>query len=489
LDDDGWPEVLFDDPELPSSLGDPEDTDVRNPVPVDVWVPAANEVAGAVSEPAAVPPGSSRSIGGRRASRVELAVVAVMVIVLGSIIAFTWSSSGGDDGLAVATGIPLEERGSSEALIPPPPDDNLFDDLLAIQQLVDAGDLDAARNGLSNLDERDGVFFNSDESALYDSLVTAVARAADQGAAIEDLRTGFAYGSVKALRRGVAGLSGVPAVQIADIDGLAADLARARQVLRLHSEMWDAQKAGDYPAAIEHAGRFGELLPGYSGAADVRAEAATALQAQAEALIADHRYADAVAVLESLRRAWPGHSSSAARIAWCEEQINLARQEESVIALALARGRSGDPESGLAALAEMTPGPRFREDYDRARSALEARLAEMDADQPTIEIATAVELGFKKNETVIVPLRVADDYRVERVVVHARNEADDGFLEIPLEMDSEGLYIFTIAPELHGNKNVYFFVVAKDRSGHIGRFASQDDPQLVTRKKWFKKLL
>ncbi len=340
---------------------------------------------------------------------------------------------------------------------------------------------------MSNLDERDGVFFNSDESALYDSLVTAVARAADQGAAIEDLRTGFAYGSVKALRRGVAGLSGVPAVQIADIDGLAADLARLARCSACTAEMWDAQKAGDYPAAIEHAGRFGELLPGYSGAADVRAEAATALQAQAEALIADHRYADAVAVLESLRRAWPGHSSSAARIAWCEEQINLARQEESVIALALARGRSGDPESGLAALAEMTPGPRFREDYDRARSALEARLAEMDADQPTIEIATAVELGFKKNETVIVPLRVADDYRVERVVVHARNEADDGFLQIPLEMDSEGLYIFTIAPELHGNKNVYFFVVAKDRSGHIGRFASQDDPQLVTRKKWFKK--
>ena len=42
LDEDGWPEVLFDDPELPASLDEqPKDTDVRNPIPVDVWVPDA----------------------------------------------------------------------------------------------------------------------------------------------------------------------------------------------------------------------------------------------------------------------------------------------------------------------------------------------------------------------------------------------------------------------------------------------------------------
>lgn len=160
-----------------------------------------------------------------------------------------------------------------------------------------------------------------------------------------------------------------------------------------------------------------------------------------------------------------------------------------MIEAALARGEAGDPESGLAALAEMKPGPGLQGAHDRARSALEARLAEMDAGEPTIQIAGTVELGFKKNETIVVPLKVEDDYRVEKVIVHARNESDDDYLQIPLQADAEGIYNFTIGPELHGNKNVYFFVVAKDASGHTGRFGSRDDPQTVTRKRWFKKLL
>jgi hypothetical protein len=126
-------------------------------------------------------------------------------------------------------------------------------------------------------------------------------------------------------------------------------------------------------------------------------------------------------------------------------------------------------------------------EVDRARSVLEARFAELDAGEPVIEIATAMELGFKKNATVIVPLRVTDDYGIERVVVHARNDADDGYLQIPLEAAGDGFYHFVVTPELHGNKNVRFFVVARDSSGHIGRFGSQDEPHTVVRKRWFKK--
>jgi hypothetical protein len=98
-----------------------------------------------------------------------------------------------------------------------------------------------------------------------------------------------------------------------------------------------------------------------------------------------------------------------------------------------------------------------------------------------------MELGFKKNATVIVPLRVRDDYRVERVVVHARNKGDDGFLQIPLAAGDDGLYHFSVTPELHGNKDVSFYVVAGDRSGHEGRLGSAEMPLTIERKKWFKK--
>ena len=489
LDEDGWPEVLFDDPELPASLDDAsqdEDTDVRNPIPVDVWVPDA--VGAGDGGPAAVAPELQKpTAGGRRVSRVEVAVVSGVVIILGSIIAFTWPSIGDDEGLIAASAVQLEARENAETLVPPPPDDNLFDDLLAIQVLVDAGDLDGASNALNALDDGEGFSFSSDESALYDSLVMAVAEASGRGEAIEDLRTGIGYGSVKMIRRGVAGLSGMPRDEISEIDGLSQDLRLGRQVLGLHADMWEAHKNGDSLRAIGKADLLQELLPRYAGAPELKDQSAAALESRAEALIAKNDFSSAVSVLESLRQVWPEREGTAARLAWCDEQIDLARREESLIATALAKGDAGDPEAGLVILDRMNPDPRLQGEVDRARSVLEARVVEMDAGAPVIEIATAVELGFKKNQTVIVPLRVTDDYHVERVVVHARNEDDDGYLQIPLEPAGDGLYNFVVAPELHGNKSVTFFVVARDSSGHLGRFGSQDEPHTIIRKKWFKR--
>ena len=42
-------------------------------------------------------------------------------------------------------------------------------------------------------------------------------------------------------------------------------------------------------------------------------------------------------------------------------------------------------------------------------------------------------------------------------------------------------------PSCTATRASHFFVVARDPSGHVGRFGSQDEPQTVTRKKWFKK--
>jgi hypothetical protein len=489
-DVDGWPEVLFDDPVLPASLDETEDTDVRNPVPEDVWVPTSNGGVAIDEGPRAVRPEAEKTgSGGRRVSRTEVALVAAVVVVLVGIIAFTWPTGGDDDALAVAASVSEARPGSSESLIPPPPDDNLFDDLLAIQRLVDAGDLEAAREALDRFDSRDGLALGSDESALYDSLVTAVAQAADRGAALDDLRTGLDYGSIKMIRRGAAGLNGLSRTEIDEIRGLAGDLERARLVLRLHSEMWEASSDGDHLGAITAATDLERQLPGYSGASEVREQSAEEIEGRAGAFADSEEYESAIAVLQSLERVWPDRAGLAANLARYQEQVDLARREGSRIAAAVAMGEAGDPERGLASLAEMTPDSRLQDEYDRARSSLEAQLAEMDADAPTIEIATAIELAFKKNATITVPFKVTDDYRVERVVVHARNEADDGFLQIPLQIGDDGLYHFTVTPEIHGNRNVEFFVVARDHSGHIGRFAAQDSPQTITRKKWFKKLL
>jgi serine/threonine protein kinase len=483
-DEDGWPEVLFDDPELPASLDETEDTDVRNPIPEDVWVPEVDTVVHEV--PKAKPVGITDDAA-RRVSRTELALVAAVVVVLVAIVTFTWPTGGDESSFQVAGAAVIPASEPPETLVPPPEDDNLFDDLLGIQQLVDGGDLDGARSALDDLGDRVGRSMSSDEGALYDSLVSAVAQASDRDSAIDDLRTGLSYGSIKMLRRGAAGLSGLSRDEIAEIRGLGSDLEHARRALRLHAEMWDASRDGDHLAVISAAAELERALPGYSGAPEAREESAAVLEARAEVLAADHKYGDAIAVLEGLDRVWPGRQGVTGRIAWCREQIDLTRRGESVIADALARGDQGDPERGLEILDSMAPDPRMQDDVDRARVALQNRLAELDAGEPIIEYATAMELAFKKNATLTVPLRISDDYRVEKVVVHARNESDDGYLQIPLVKSDDGMFHFTVDPQLHGNKDVAFYVVARDHSGHVGSLGSRDEPEVIMRKKWFKK--
>jgi hypothetical protein len=366
-------------------------------------------------------------------------------------------------------------------------DDNQFDDLLAVQRMVDAGDLEEARAALSLIDEREGLSFSSDEEALYQSLVLAVARAADRGSAIEDLRGGLSHGSIKMLRRGVAGVSALPKAEIDEIDGLADDLERGSTAVRLHGAMWQAHREGDHLGAIRHAFRLERVLPQYTGSDDIRGQAAAELEARAEGYIVAHEYPNAAAVLESLLKVWPDREGASKRLTWCRVQIEETQQAESIIAGALAKGGQGDPEAGLAMLAEVTPEPQLLADIDAARARLEAQISELDAGAPEIEIFTNQPLVFKKNRAFSVPLRVTDDYRVEKVVVHARNESDDGYLQIPLSPVGEGLYNFIITPDLHGNQDVYFFVVARDHSGNIGRLGGQDDPRKVERKRWFRK--
>ena len=484
-DDHGWPEILFDDPELPTSLGADdglEDTDITNPVPEDVWVPPAAAEA-PHPEPITAP-----SAGGRRVPRWELALVSAVVIILGSIIAFTWPRAGREATVGAAPAV-AGDPARHEPLVPPPPDPNLFDDLLAIQRLVESGDLDQARRELDIFDQREAVSLSSDEQALYDGLVTSLTRAVDRESALADLRGGLARGSVTMLRRAVPALSELTRDEVAAVPGLANDLSRARTALRHHGRMWQSHKEGDHLGAITAAGRLVEVLPGYTTALEVRGKSAEELEARAEGHIVSHEYPSAVAVLESLLEVWPDRDGVASRIGWCRDQIDAARRTETAIARAVAMGDGGDPEGGLEALAAVPYDPRLQAAVEDARSRLHARLAELDARPPVVELAGDGPLTFKKNEILTVPVRVSDDLRVERVVAHARNESDADYLQIPLEPSGGGVYTFTVSPDLHGNQNVYFYVVARDPSGNLGRLGAQDAPITIERSRWFKKIL
>jgi hypothetical protein len=255
----------------------------------------------------------------------------------------------------------------------------------------------------------------------------------------------------------------------------------------VYQQLWEANKRGDHVAVIEHADRLTALLPEYSGAYQLRDEAARAIETAAEESVASREFESAVRRLESLHRVWPDREGLVERIEWCRQQQITDREMEAVLERALKTGVVGDPEDGLRQLESTVPSAAFNQRFAQARQVLESQLAALDAGTPEIELPPDFVLQFRKKETVVVPFAVTDDYRVERVVVFARGVDDSGYHEIPLRSPDGLLYPFEVSPELHGKGDLAFYVVAEDRSGHRGWLGSAENPLLMERKRWYEK--
>jgi len=358
--------------------------------------------------------------------------------------------------------------------------------LEAAQLMLLDGDLIAAREALRVFgpDEIDG--FSEEEYEIYDE-ITGAAEGVGRERAIRDLRGGLGAGSVRMLRRGVAGVSALSRSEISAESGLDRDLTRARGALRTHTELWDAKKSGDHWRVLELAAQMAALLPDYSGTYQLREEAAAALAAAVEPVIEEGDFEQAITMLQQLQSAWSASPGVAERIGWCQAALGAERFQQATLDSARAKGDAGNPEEGLRLLEGADVDPDWEGRYAEARRRLETQLANLDAGYPIIELEEGFELAFKKNQGIVVPLRVSDDYRVERVVVLASTVAGSGYREIPLSNVGDGLYPFEVTPEFHGNSPVRFYVIAIDHSGHETRLGGPEGPLTIKRKKWFKR--
>jgi len=356
----------------------------------------------------------------------------------------------------------------------------------ARQRLAEA-DLEGARVALTALSDDDVELFSDAEGEIYDQLVGLLEPEEDNSAALADLRGGLQQGSIRMLRRGVAGIGALSADEIRAEPGLQQDLDQGRAALRVHQQLWESKNAGDHLAVIEHADRMIALLPKYSGAYQLRDEAAGAIEKDAETQISKREFEDAVRRLESLHRVWPDREGLVERIEWCRQQDTSDRRMQAVLERALKTGAGGDPEAGLEQLAATTPSGHFTQRFADARQILDAQLASLDANPPELELPPDFAPEFRKKETLTVPIIVTDDYRVERVVVFVRSAGDVEYQEIPLR-SADGLeYRFEVTPAIHDKGDVAFYAIAEDRSGHQGRLGSAERPLLLERKRWFKR--
>jgi hypothetical protein len=128
----------------------------------------------------------------------------------------------------------------------------------------------------------------------------------------------------------------------------------------------------------------------------------------------------------------------------------------------------------------------MKAEVEELRAALQAQLDEMDARPPTVAMPADVDLDFRKNKTLTVPFQVTDDYQVREVKVGFRRDSEAAFHEVVVHPDANGAYRWQVTPEVHGNEDLFFFIEATDRSGHVGRLGTEQQPIKVDRKKWFQ---
>ncbi len=354
------------------------------------------------------------------------------------------------------------------------------------QALLLQGDAGGARKIIEALPREVTEAFSEDERSVFDDIRSAL-NGADRDRAVNDLRSGLEQGSVRMLNRGVAAVSALSRTEVRAVAGLERDLTRGREALAAHQALWAAQESGDTFGVIEHAAALDVLLPEYSAADQLRDQAAVSIRSEAEAAIEAGKYQRAIELLERLHRALPELPGVEERISWCRNRIDADTRQRETLAHTLAIGDEGNPERALLELAATEPDPAWRQQYEAARRKLEAQLADLDAGYPVVELPEGFELAFRKNATLVVPLAVKDDYRVERVAVLVKTPSHTEYREMPLEDVGGGSYPFEVGPDLHQNEWVQFFVVATDRSGHETRLGGPQGPLTIVKKKWFQK--
>jgi hypothetical protein len=303
-----------------------------------------------------------------------------------------------------------------------------------------------------------------------------------------DLAAGLKGKDVMLLHGAVEDAASLPPTAL--VPSVQGDLAKARPVAELYDRAAAADRQGQ-PAEV--LGRFGEIAKLLQSGRDasvrdtsgLRDRAAGKLEAEAEALLRDARYDEAVAHLEPLSRTWPDRPGLKARLADVRAQEKAEHSVQTAIAEATAAEKLKKPDDGLAALRRVKPTAHLETPYGEVKQRLETLLAQYDNAPPTVELRDGYLLDYSRGTPVSLSFRVRDDYKVESVKIYARPGSGGKMQEMPYVKDGF-TYTVAISPAFHDNQTVDFYVTATDPSGHETFLGTRDKPMQLKRKKGFR---
>ncbi len=444
------------------------------PRPVE---PAKNATATAPAA-AAAPSAPAAPPGGLAALLRKPAVVGAIagVLVLSGLTAF-WVLRGAKTEAIAAPAV-------STASLPKVPTEPPTARLEEAKLLLGQGDDRGARRVLRSIPFGEQGLLSPQGCREIAALEQTLALAAFERLA-SDLANGLKSGDMDVLQSAVETAAGQEAGLAPEVR---TDLDRARGAVEAYTQALAASGRGEHAQVLERFAALTKALPKASDPDGLRDKAAQALETQADALVGEAKYAEALAKLGQVQKSWPDRPGLEERLTRYQTWQGNQQEQETLLAALPSLERRGKPWEGLQALEGVEPTPSLAPRFAEARTRLENLLAHLDGQPPQVVLRDGYLLDYARGTVAELSFRATDDYEVKGVKVLARS-AGGKFRELPLEKARAGYYTVLIDPGFHQNGTVDLYAVATDLSGHEGFLGSRDKPLQLKRKQGFERLI
>ncbi len=333
--------------------------------------------------------------------------------------------------------------------------------LEAAKRALANGDYGRAHELVATLDAADQAALGPAGCRQLEALAETIPRIAAERLP-NDLKSGLETGSVELLRRILAAVPQPASLPDAG-SAFAADLARAREIVRMFSEVEAASEAGRPAQVLERFAPLAVLLPEGSPAFGLRVQAAEAIEQQAEAHAQNGEYPQAQADLSPLLNQWPNRQGLRERVARYQKAQGLEAGQEAFLATVQRYVSRRRPDEGLEELHKFEPTPHLAQRFAEAEKRLTTQLTQLDANPPTVEVSGGYDTRFFRGTVANVGFTVKDDFRVVSVEIYA------GKRRLTPKVVNRLRYEVEIPPSIHGNEAIEVFAVATDMSGHESR--------------------
>jgi len=300
-----------------------------------------------------------------------------------------------------------------------------------------------------------------------------------------DLASGLKSGDLESLETAVEAGAGreaglAPAVR--------ADFDRARGAVAAYAQVRAASAQGNPVQTLERFAALAALIPKAGDPDDLRGKAAAAIETEAEKLLRDGKYAEALARMEPVQRTWFERPGLRERLALYQKYEQDEALQERILGALPNIERHKKPWDGLQMMTGVTPTPHLAARFQEARARLEDLLLRLDKEVPKLVLRDGFMLDYARGTVANLSFRASDDYEIRDVKLMARPEGGK-YHEMPLEKTRTGYYTVAIPVSFHQNGTVDFYVVATDLSGHETALGSPDKPMQLKRQQGFQRIV